>query len=65
MSPTDFRVYFNLTAFYEDLLTFLTQAKAKTWGGKIRDRYNSWLELDLDSKPTGTERDASKEIALL
>jgi hypothetical protein len=60
---TEFRVNFNATTFYDDLLAFLNSAKRRSWGGKIRDRYNSWLELDLDNDPQGAEKAAIREIA--
>jgi hypothetical protein len=64
-SPTHWRVHFNATTFYNDLAAFLISAQAKTWDGKVRDRYNSWLELDLDAKADAfyAEKTAVAEIA--
>jgi hypothetical protein len=66
LDASNYRVNFNASDFYGDLVVFLDKAKAKTtWGGKVMGRYNSWLELDLDlqASPTATEQQAINEIA--
>ncbi len=41
-------IHFDTTAFYEDLVAVCHKAMGKTWGGKVMQRYNGWLTLDLD-----------------
>ena len=41
-------IHFDTTAFYEDLVAVCRKAMGKTWGGKVMQRYNGWLTLDLD-----------------
>lgn len=65
------KIEFGCKEFYSDLVAVLKTAEAGTWGGVVKDQYNSWLEFDLDAKKKAGERlykaekDALAEIALL
>jgi hypothetical protein len=66
-APAIFELHFDTTAFYEDLVAVCRNALAVSWGGRVMQRYNTWLKLDLDAepKPTATEKAAIAEIAAL
>jgi hypothetical protein len=61
-----YRLNFDTTAFYTDILRVCKSAKRKSWGGGIMSQYNSWLTVSL-AKPTThlkkNEKEALKEIA--
>ena len=60
------RIQFDTTVFYDDLVAFCHAALAKNWGGIAKDRYNSWLTLNLDAeKPTKSIKAAIGEILKL
>lgn len=59
-----YRLKFDTTAFYEDLIQVLHKAINREWGGTVKSRYNSWLALSLDTtKPSATVKAARTEIA--
>ena len=62
ISPGVYRIYLDTTAFYTDILAVCKNAKCQPWGGKVLNRYNSWLSLTL-TKATWNEEEALKEIA--
>lgn len=54
-------LHFDTCGFYEDMVKVCNAAMSKPWGGSIKDRYNSWLALDLDANPK-RYKDAIAEI---
>lgn len=44
-------LHFDVHAFYRDLVAVCGACLARTWGGAVRDRHNSWLDYDLDTEP--------------
>ena len=61
-----YRIHFDTTAFYDDLVDVCRKAKGKQWGGRVMKRYNEWMTLNLDKpKPSNTEKAAISEIGKL
>jgi hypothetical protein len=65
--PGSFTVEVDPGALYDDLVAVISSAALRSWGGAIKDRYNTWSVYDLGhlSKPTATEKLAAIEIAAL
>jgi hypothetical protein len=60
------RLHFDLHAFYRDLVAVCQACVGRNWGGSVKDRYNSWLDHDLDvAKGNAAIRQARQEIAQL
>jgi hypothetical protein len=59
--PVGITLQFDTCGFYDDIVDVCKAAIPKAWGGLVRDRYNSWLTLDLDGKPDKYKQ-AIKEI---
>lgn len=59
-------LYFDTTAFYDDLVAVCRAAMAKTWNGEVMNRYNGWLMYDLDqARQTQNVRNGIREINAL
>jgi hypothetical protein len=67
ISPGVYKIRFDITAFYDDLVTVCRHAMGQSYAGKVMQRYNAWLTLDLDTaKPqTSDMRAAIAEINML
>jgi hypothetical protein len=63
-TPNKIVIQFDPCAFYKDIVNVVKTAMSKSWGGQIKDRYNSWLTLNLDALPK-KYKDAIAEIATL
>jgi hypothetical protein len=63
----EYGIWFDTTAFYDDLAAVCRNQISSAWGGAVMARYNGWLLLDLDAKPklSSTETAATQEIARL
>lgn len=58
-------LHFDLHAFYDDLVMLCESCLARSWGGTVKDRYNSWLDHNLDTATGNTVAQARQEIARL
>lgn len=59
-------LHFDLHAFYRDLVAVCESCLARRWGGNVKERYNSWLEHDLDAPKSGASvKQARREISQL
>jgi hypothetical protein len=58
------RIHFDTSSFYCDLVKVCQNAMNSTWNGEVMERYNSWLDLDLDvvPNPNSTTKAAIVEI---
>lgn len=54
---------FQPRAFYADVLAVCRACQERPWGGRVMDRYNGWLRLDLSTRNLNrNERAAAAEL---
>jgi hypothetical protein len=58
-------LHFDLHAFYGDLVAVGEACVARAWGGAVKDRYNSWLDHNLDTENGSAAKQARQEMAKL
>ncbi len=58
-------LHFDLHAFYRDLIAVCKACEERSWGGAVKDRYNSWLEHNLDTANGSAVNQARQEITRL
>jgi hypothetical protein len=51
-TPKHYTLQIDPVVFYADIVNVLKKAQSKTWGGKVKARYEDWFVLDLDKKIT-------------
>ena len=57
-------IHMDLHAFYEDLVKVCEACLTENWKGNVKDRYNSWLDYNLDINKRGkVNKVAVAEIA--